>query len=482
MRQPDARREGKPLISKGFARRPEGSAMIGPKADRAVRNRAAHKSPRVLGNNPKTRSSGTERGRDLWSDDAMPRADTIDLTTIDIASLPLPDTGERLLRDSAAPGLALRLRASGARTWVLFGKDAGRTVRHTLGDAHIIPLPAARRMAQPHPAPPSPSPSAPLFGPDARIADVVSQFLASGANGRWKSGTLRNMRAATDTHILPLLGSRKVRDLSPEEVTRWHLDVSAKATSARMALSTLSGLMLYAEDHGLRDTGTNPCRGLRKKQRGHRGQLLPADTVRRLWSALDRLHGQMPDACDAVRLLLLTGARRSEILSLEWDRIAGPRAVLEDSKTGPRTIWLNAPARAILDIRKTTAKGPFVFPAPKREGSMTTIDRHWSAIRKDVGFGVLRLHDLRHHFASVAVSNGIDLRLVGQLLGHHDIDSTLGYAHITSDALRKSATRVSGLIDRSLRGAAGTRPRRSRSSKSSVTVSHTAPAGEARHG
>jgi integrase len=412
----------------------------------------------------------------------MPRADTIDLTTIEIASFPLPDAGERLLRDDVAPDLALRLRSSGARTWVLFDKEAGRTTRRTLGDAHIIPLPAARRMAQPHPASPAPPPSAPLFGPDARIMDILPHFLASGAKGRWKPVTVRHMRYIAGTHILPLLGGKKVRDLSREEVTRWHLDLSAKSTAARMALSTLSGLMLYGEDHGLREIGTNPCRGLRKKQRGHRGQLLSADTVRRLCSALDQLHEQMPDACDVVRLLLLTGARRSEILTLEWDRIAGPRAVLEDSKAGPRTIWLNAPARAILDARKATAKSPFVFPAPKRDGATTAIDRQWSTIRKEAGIGPLRLHDLRHHFASVAVSNGIDLRLVGQLLGHHDIDSTLGYAHLASDSLRKSATRVSGLIDRSLRGGVGARSRHSRSSKGPSTPSPATPAREAHHG
>lgn len=382
----------------------------------------------------------------------MRRADLIDLATIDILSVALPPKNERLLRDSEAVGLALRLRASGSRTWMLIEK----TARRTLGDARSIPLDTARNMAAASiPTPPpssSPSPSAPLFGREARIADVLPSFLASGENGRWKPGTLRNMRAVADVHILPRLGRWKVRDLTPEEVARWHLDVTAKSAAVRMALSTLSGLMLYAEDHGLREPGSNPCRGLRKKQRGHRGQLLPAVTVKRLWAALDRLQARMPDACDAVRLLFLTGARRSEILALEWDRVVGPRAVLEDSKTGPRTIWLNAPARAILDARKATATGPFVFPAPSGKGPLKVIERAWSAIRKEAGIGPLRVHDLRHHFASVAVSNGIDLRLVGQLLGHHDLDSTLGYAHLATDALMTSATRVSGLIDRSLRG------------------------------
>jgi integrase len=202
--------------------------------------------------------------------------------------------------------------------------------------------------------------------------------------------------------------------------------------------------------------------------------------VRRLWKTLDRLHETMRDACDAVRMLMLTGARRSEVLSLEWDRIVGARAVLEDSKTGPRVIWLSAPARAVLDARRTTSSGPWVFPASRMEGPIKVIDQAWTAIRKEADLGPLRLHDLRHHFASVAVSNGIDLRVVGQLLGHHDLDSTLGYAHLATEALTKSATRVSGYIDRSLRGQTNAKPaRRARARKQ---TGHAAPTTlEVRH-
>lgn len=382
----------------------------------------------------------------------MPRADKIDLTTADIANLQLPLKGEVILRDKVIPALGLRLRASGARTWVLFGKRNGRTARETLGDACHIPLLAARHLAdRPAIASPLPSLSAPLFGSDARVSEVMPHFLAAGATGRWKPGTIRNMRSVADQHILPLLGRTKVRNLTSQQVAQWHLDVAARSTAIRMALSTLSGLMVYAEDHGLREAGSNPCRSLSKKWRGQRGHLLPAATIQALWAALDRLQVRMPDACDAVRLLLLTGARRSEILSLEWDWIVGPRAVLKDSKEGPRTIWLNAPARAILDARKGNSPSPFVFPAPKADGPIKVIDRAWAAIRAEAGIGKLRVHDLRHHFASLAVSNGIDLHIVGQVLGHHEIDSTLGYAHLATDALMKSATRVSRVIDRSLR-------------------------------
>jgi integrase len=276
----------------------------------------------------------------------------------------------------------------------------------------------------------------------------MKAYLAGGVGRHWTASTDRVMRGVARHHIIPALGERPVRDLTHGDVLQWHADVTRRTTSARMALSTLSGMMRYAEDHGLRDPGSNPCRGLRKKGSSERGSHLPPNLIRRIWEALDRNHERMPDACDIIRLLLLTGARKGEIIGLTWDRVAGPRAVLGTSKTGPRTIWLNTPARAILDGRRAVSSEGPVFPAPCRRGAISSIDRQWNAIRNEVGAPTLRLHDLRHHYAAVGVSIGLDLKVVGGLLGHHDIDSTLIYAHLATASLVKSADRVSRLIGR----------------------------------
>lgn len=415
----------------------------------------------------------------------MRSADHFDLADFNILSLDLPAKGERNMRDTLAPNLALRLRASGARTWIILRSEGGKTVRRTLGDAASIPLASARRLALAEDAIGDVAAfHAPMFSSHASVANVLPHFLAFGAGRRWKASTGRQMESIGRSYILPRLGTRRVRDLTPQDVACWHRDVSAETTSARMALSTLSGLMLYAEDHGLRPCGSNPCRGLRKKVRGHRGRHLPPGSVKRLWEALARLQSRMPDYCDAVRLLLLTGARRGEILGLTWDRVLGPRAVLEDSKNGPRTIWLNTPARDILAARRGRSASPYVFPSPRIEGPLTVMDAPWRAILKEAGLSGLRVHDLRHHYASVAVSNGIDIRLVGQLLGHRDIDSTLGYAHLATGALAKSASRVSSIIDRSLSQRTSGKPRRR--SDAPIGSHRTAVArpsfdGEARH-
>ncbi len=380
----------------------------------------------------------------------MRSANRFDLADFDISAIDPPANGEHLFRDSVAMGLALRIRASGARTWILFGREHRRTARETLGEAGSIPLATARRMAVVKLAPVPDCPAtAPLYKPSATVAEVFVGFLAHGAKGRWKSKSAVNTESIGRLYLLPTLGHRKVAEISPEEVARWYLAVSAGRKAGRNYLTVLSQLMAYAEDHGLRPSGSNPCRGLRKKQTVQRGAYLPDATIKRLWRALDQFQTVMPTVCDAVRLLLLTGARKSEVLGLTWDRIIGPRAVLDDSKTGPQTLWLNAPARALIEARRQQANGPFLFPAKSGEGPLKDIYAPWLRIVKAAGLARLRIHDLRHHYASTAVSNGIDLRLIGQLLGHADIESTLCYAHLATGALVKSASRVSDIIDRS---------------------------------
>lgn len=383
----------------------------------------------------------------------MRRIERTDLSTLDPMNVPLPSNGERLVHDSEAIGLALRLRASGARSWITLATQNGKTVRRTIGEASTLPLPSARQIATSHAhfdadaaTPPAP------YAPDATIAEVMPRYLAWGAQSGWAKSTVKLMEGVARSHIMPVLGARPLRDISRSEAVLWHGDLARRTTSERMALSTLSGLMRYAEDHGLRPPGSNPCRGLRKKARNDRGSHLPPATIRRLWQALDRLQARFADACDAIRLLLLTGARKAEIVGLEWDQIEGARAVLERSKSGPRTIWLNAPARAIIDGRRATAEGPFVFPAPRRSGVRSSIDNAWFAVREAADVPALRLHDLRHHYAAVGVSNGVDLKLVGGLLGHSDIESTLIYAHLATASLVKSASRVSRLIEEAASG------------------------------
>lgn len=384
----------------------------------------------------------------------MRRTQRIDLASVDISTLPLPDAGEYLVHDTQAPGLALRLRTSGARSWVTLGTHEGKTLRRSLGDALKVPVAIARTLhSTATPALPTGSAVLALYSANATVSEVMAGYLAFGENRRWKASTGRSMEIASRLHIAPSFADRPVCGVNRSDVVVWLTELEQRLATTRVALSTLSGMMVYAEDHGLRPPGSNPCKGLRKKAQSTRGSHLSPNLIAKLWAALDRYEVHDRDACDAVRLLMLTGARKMEILGMEWDAVTGPCAVLEDAKAGPRAIWFNTPAREIIERRRTLGSGKWVFPSRSGNSSRRSLDRTWSHLRNEAGAPALRLHDLRHHFAAVGVSNGIDLKFVGALLGHHDIDSTLIYAHLATASLSKSAGRVSKLIDQAMRAA-----------------------------
>ena len=176
---------------------------------------------------------------------------------------------------------------------------------------------------------------------------------------------------------------------------------------------------------------SNRCKGLRRRKTGFEAHYLTDDEFTALGRALDGAESDHPVAVAALRFMLYTGARKSEALRLKWEHVHGDRAVLPDSKTGPRTIWLASPARAVLAARPRCTDCP-------------SADKAWNVVRVAAGLPKLRIHDLRHSHAAVAVNGGEGLRVVAGLLGHTDITTTFGYAHLAEDSVFETANRVSG--------------------------------------
>ena len=200
-------------------------------------------------------------------------------------------------------------------------------------------------------------------------------------------------------------------------------------------------MMKHAEALGLRREDSNPCKGLRRRKTRFEAHYLSNDEFTALGRALDGAEADCPIAVAALRFLLYTGARKSEALRLKWEHVHGDRAVLPDSKTGPRTIWLASPARAVLAAQPRRADCPWVFASSC--GEPANVDREWHAIREAAGLPTLRIHDLRHSHAAVAVGGGEGLRVVAGLLGHADIKTTFGYAHLAEGSAIDAANRVS---------------------------------------
>ena len=252
--------------------------------------------------------------------------------------------------------------------------------------------------------------------------------------------------------ILPSFGDRRVDAVRAKEVRNWFDGIAAThPASANWALAAMSSMMKHAEALGYRPENANPCRGLRRRKAGFEAHYLTDDEFAALARALDDAEADRPIAVGALRFLLYTGARKSEALGLRWEHVHRDRAVLPDGKTGPRTIWLSSPARAVLAARPRRDGCPWVFAS--RGGNPVKLDPAWKAIREAAGLDTLRIHDLRHSHAAVAVSGGEDLRVVSELLGHADIETTFGYAHLAERPVFDAANRVSRGLAEMLDGA-----------------------------
>ena len=344
---------------------------------------------------------------------------------------------EAVLWDSLVIGFGLRVRPSGSKTWIVHRRCSGSVLKRSLGSLDTVTADDARRMARALVAdvPGAAATTVPMlraFGP---------VFLADCAQ-RWKPATRRSHAHNLQNLILPELGTRRVDAIAARDVRSWFADLAVtRPSSANRALAVLSSLMKHAETLGLRPENSNPCRGLRRYKSGFEAHHLSDDEFAALGRALAAAESKYPAAVAVLHFLLYTGARKSEAVQLRWEHVHGNRAVLPDSKTGPRTIWLSCPARAILDAQPRRDDCAWVFASST--GGPVFVDKAWKAVRAAAGLTGLRIHDLRHSHAAVAVNGGADLRIVAGLLGHADIKATFGYAHLAEGAVFDAANRVS---------------------------------------
>ena len=348
-------------------------------------------------------------------------------------------TGTRGLTvyDKKLRGFGLKVAPDGTKTFIV------RTARRTgsesviLGTTNKLTAAEARRQAVAElEAAKTDHFNGPLF------RDHAEQFMRRQAR-RWKPSTQENNRHLLRRYLLPFFADMRVSDITPADVRRWFDSMSATPGNANRALPVLSVMMTQAELWELRPQGSNPCRKIRRYPAKLRERFLSLEELKRLGFVLD--HADDTQAAAAIRLLVFTGARSSEITGLKWDWIRGTRAVLPDSKTGPKTIQLPPPARAVLE--SLPRDSAYVFPHPTGSGPMRDLKYRWPKLRALAGLNDVRLHDCRHTYASHAVMNGLDLYTVGRLLGHADTASTERYAHLADEHVRKAAGRISRIVN-----------------------------------
>lgn len=353
---------------------------------------------------------------------------------------------DRIDWDPDLPGLGLRIQ-KGRESWVVQRRKDGKTIRRTLGSPPGMDREAARVAAREHHAVRT-SPSLERFDldldPDATtFGDFLPVFLTHARN-RWKPSTIANAERLGQ-RLCETFGLRAVASIGRTEVVTWFESLTG---STIWPLCLLSSALDHAEHLGLRASGSNPCRGLRRKKSRFAGRPLSPSDYAALGVALAaaKADHETTGVLAAIRFLALTGARRGEATDLRWDDLHQDRAVLPDSKTGPKTVWLCGPARDMLANLSRQPGATYVFRDADRARFLRKIEATWRELRQVANLGALRLHDLRHGFASVGIQMGMDLPTIGGLLGHADIGTTSGYAHLRSGHLADAVARVSDQI------------------------------------
>ena len=248
--------------------------------------------------------------------------------------------------------------------------------------------------------------------------------------------------------ILPWFRGRPIADITRRDVQQWFASLHATPVAADRSAPVLSVILKQAEVYGYRPEGSNPCTGIKRYRRRGRERFLTADEMHRLSRVLDRHRESHPLETSITRLLLLTGCRKSEILTLRWSEYRERKLHLSDSKTGPRTVWLSSDACRILDGLSRTC--PWVFPSPHRNCHLSagTLDGFWRNVRAEAGINDVRCHDLRHAYASVALAHGGTILTIGRLLGHNDPATTLKYTHLADAAVHEAAETLVPVLGR----------------------------------
>ncbi len=275
----------------------------------------------------------------------------------------------------------------------------------------------------------------------------VSGVWRTVSYARCKPSTRKRMDSALRTQLLPTFGPRRLDRIDRKAVNAWFDRYSRSAPAgANRTLDVLRQIFHHAMACG--HITTNPTRGIHRNRRPKPTRFLSRAEVERLHAALDahRGRGSGRQQAEIIRLLLWTGCRKGEIVRLRWSEVDGDSLRLNDTKTGPRTVVLNAPARAVL-ARQPRTRSPYVFPSLTDPSTSRSDELSlWRKVRREAGIADARLHDLRHTFASHAVMRSVPLPVVSRLLGHSQARMTLRYAHVSDKDTEAAAERIGGAM------------------------------------
>jgi integrase len=349
--------------------------------------------------------------------------------------------------DSELRGFGLRVLPTGVKAYVVQYRIGRRSHRLTLGRHGALTAEQARELAQDALASVrkgiDPARQRQQVREVPTVRELCKRYVEQHLPKK-KSGTARLYTQILDGHIKPAIGRRLVTELDRNDVIRLHQRLKDSPYMANRCLAVLSHMMNCAEKWGLRPDGTNPCRHVERYREQKRQRFLSAAELAELGkvlAAVERERVEWHSVVPAIRLLIFTGARVSEILTLRWEWVDLERGCLNlpDSKTGAKVIYLNAPALKVLAEIKPDPKdpdNPYVIRGRVKGSCLVNLKDPWGRIRKRGEIPDVRVHDLRHSFAAVAAGAGSSLPIIGALLGHTQPQTTARYAHLAADPVK----------------------------------------------
>jgi integrase len=387
--------------------------------------------------------------------------------------------------DGTVSGFGVRVRATGAKSYVVvYRAGAGRGApvrRYTIAAVGKITPERARARAKvilgavAHGHDPASQKTTERGTPT--VAELADRFMADHVRAKRKAGTAEFYRDILDRILKPTLGTTKADKLTRLQLGRLHSSLDDTPFQANRVLAVVGSMYTFAARTGIVPEGTNPARGVDKFRESRRERFLTGDELERLGAAIREAETTgVPWAVDdsgpnakhvpkakrttiigasaaaALRLLLFTGCRLREILHLRWGHVDFERGCLflPDSKSGRKTVILNAPVLAVLNGLERV--GTYVVPGDDPEKPRHDLKRPWCAVTKQADLVGVRLHDLRHTYASFGAGGGLGLPIIGRLLGHAQAATTARYAHLDNDPLRRASEAIAQQISAALDG------------------------------
>ena len=362
-----------------------------------------------------------------------------------------PQATEFFLWDEGIPGFGLRVMPSGRKSFVVQFRAGRRARRMSLGPSTVLTCDQARTRAITIIAAvkngEDPAADRAAKRNAATVSDLADRFDKEHIAVRLKASTAKEYRSNLKRFILPALGRLAVPEITRADVAKFHHDLRHIPYQANRCIEVISKMFVLAEMWGLRPDGSNPRKHIRKYPEEKRERFLSAAELRRIGEVLREMESEgveLSSAILAARLLILTGCRLGEIMTLKWDYIDfHERALrLPDSKTGKKIVHLGAPAVEYLHDAQRIDGNPWVITGTLTGKPLSDLQPFWQRTRARAGLKDVRIHDLRHTFASTAVASGQGLPMIGKLLGHTQVQTTARYAHLAADPVKSAANSV----------------------------------------